>query len=268
MENEKEKKVKPEKKSKKRDSDMNPFFSVLDEKTHSSIKEAYKTARTNIMFAISKTSGCKKIVFTSSIPGEGKTTSCINTATVFAQTGANILVIDADLRKPRVHKYANLGNGTGLSSILGGFCEMDDLEISKCEYGFDVMTSGPIPPNPAELLSLDKMVELLDFFNDKYDYIFIDSPPVNLVSDPMIISKLVDGVLIVVRQKYTSHDAVKKAISTLEFADAKIIGLFLNDARDINSGYKYRYRFRYGYRYGYKYGYKYGYQNHYGYHNS
>jgi len=243
--------------------DPDSFFSVMDEGTSPLIKEAYRNARTNIMFAVNKAQGCRRILIASSVPGEGKSTTCINVATVFAQTDAKVLLIDADLRKPRIHKYLKLTNKIGFSSVLGRFCEIEDLEIIKCEYGFDVITAGPIPPNPAELLSSETMSKMLEYLEDKYDYIFLDSPPVNLISDPMIISKHADGVIIVTRQKYTSHDAIKKAITSLEFANAKIIGIILNDVQDVESGYDYKYKYSYGRGY-----YDHKHSGAYGYHTS
>lgn len=233
---------------------------ILGDNTSSTIKEAYKITRTNIMFSLSNLEGCKTIVVASALPGEGKTTSCLNLATAFAQTGAKVLVIDADLRKPRVHKYVDKENDLGLANLLGGFCKLDELKNIKTELGFDCITSGTLPPNPAELLSSKMMEELLSYLSEHYDYIFIDSPPITIVTDALILSKYVTGVILVVRQKYTTHDLIKKALSSLEFAEAKVLGLVLNDAERLYNGYRYS---KYGYkykRYGYKYYSNYGYK--------
>lgn len=222
------------------------------------VKEAYKTVRTNIMFATSSISGCKKIIITSSVPGEGKSTSCINLAVSTAQAGSKVLIIDADLRKPTVHKFLNVSHSVGLSSILSGFSAFEEAVV-ETKYGFDCITSGLVPPNPAELLMSDKLESLLNWASEKYDYIVIDTPPINIVSDASIISKYVDGTIIVTRNKYTAHPSIEHAIKTLEFAGAKILGFLLNDktGSERKGYYNYRYGRGYGNRYSYKYGYSY-----------
>lgn len=240
-------------------------LAILNDKTNFSVKEAYKAARTNFMFALSNIPDkCKKIVFTSQGPGEGKTTTSINIAIAFAQTGAKVIIIDADLRRPHVHKYLELDNEIGLTSVLGGFNTLEEA-IKKHELGVDCISCGHIPPNPSELLSSDKMVNLVESLTDKYDYIILDTPPINVVSDAIAMATKMDaGVALVVRQKYTTHDAIKKSKATLEFANAKLIGFVLNDVTNESFTYRSRYgRYR-SYRnykkyvkYDSKYGYKY-----------
>lgn len=240
-------------------------MAILTDKTNFSVKEAYKAARTNFMFALSNIPDkCKKIVFTSQGPGEGKTTTSINIAIAFAQTGAKVMIIDGDLRRPHVHKYLELDNEIGLTSVLGGFNTLEEA-IKKHELGIDCISCGHVPPNPSELLASDKMAELVESLTDKYDYIIIDTPPINVVSDAIAMStKMNAGVALVVRQKYTTHDAIKKSKSTLEFANAKLIGFVLNDVTNESFTYRSRYgRYR-SYRnykkyvkYDSKYGYKY-----------
>lgn len=240
-------------------------MAILNEKTNFSVKEAYKACRTNFMFALSNIPDkCKKIVFTSQGPGEGKTTTSINIAIAFAQTGAKVVIIDADLRRPHVHKYLELDNEIGLTSVLGGFNTLDEA-IKKHELGIDCISCGHIPPNPSELLASDKMAALVEELTKKYDYIILDTPPINVVSDAIAMSTKMDaGVALVVRQKYTTHDAIKKSKATLEFANAKLIGFVLNDVTNESFTYRSRYgRYR-SYRnykkyvkYDSKYGYKY-----------
>lgn len=224
---------------------------IINADTMFSVTEAYKAARTNVMFSLAGDDVCKKVIVTSATPGEGKTTSCINLAITFAQTEARVLIIDADLRKPRVFQYMGVKNGSGLSDVLGGFVKLEEVIQKSPKYGFDCITSGHIPPNPAELLASRRMAELLKSLEDSYDYILIDTPPVTVVTDAAAMAKFATGAVIVTRQKQTTHAAVKKAISVLEFADAKILGFILNGA-NINS---YAYRSKYGYRNGYGYGY-------------
>lgn len=188
------------------------------------------------------------------MPSEGKTTSCINTAITFALAGAKIVLIDADLRKPKVHMCLELENATGFSNYLAGFAELDDV-IQHCKNGLDVITSGQIPPNPSELLVSPRMEKALLKLSEKYDYVIIDAPPVNIVSDAVSMSKFVTGVAVVVKEDFTTHDALKKALSSLEFANAKILGFILNDVMAsrgyYSKYYKYRYRYKYNYRYKY-----------------
>lgn len=227
---------------------------ILNDNTDFSIVEAYKSTRTNLEYALAAEEGCKKIIFTSAMPSEGKTTSCINTAITFALAGAKIVLIDADLRKPKVHMCLELENTTGFSNYLAGFAELDDV-IQHCKNGLDVITSGQIPPNPSELLVSPRMEKALLKLAEKYDYVIIDAPPVNIVSDAVSMSKLVTGVAVVVKEDFTTHDALKKALSNLEFANAKILGFILNDVMAprgyYSKYYKYRYRYKYNYRYKY-----------------
>lgn len=225
---------------------------ILNDNTDFSIVEAYKSTRTNLEYALAAEEGCKKIIFTSAMPSEGKTTSCINTAITFALAGAKIVLIDADLRKPKVHMCLELENATGFSNYLAGFAELDDV-IQHCKNGLDVITSGQIPPNPSELLVSPRMEKALLKLSEKYDYVIIDAPPVNIVSDAVSMSKFVTGVAVVVKEDFTTHDALKKALSSLEFANAKILGFILNDVMASRGYYSKYYKYRYKYNYHYKY---------------
>lgn len=230
---------------------------LLTEEVGYRITEAYKTARTNILFALKQKKDCNVIAVTSAVAGEGKTTSVLNLAISFAMTNVRVLVIDADLRKPRIHKYLQIPNENGLANYLGGFSSLEECVVSEPKTGVDYITSGSIPPNPAELLSSPLLKEALEQFSQRYDYIFIDTPPVNVVTDGIIVSKLVDAVLLVARQKYTAHEALKKAFSSLTFAEANVIGFLMNDTAEEQNR-KYRYQYRYQRRY-YRYGRNYRY---------
>ena len=244
---------------------------IIGKKTPFTITEAYKTARTNILFALAGSEKCKKIIFTSAEPGEGKTTTVLNMAITFAQTDAKVLVIDGDMRKPRVHRYLALEKNDGLSELLAGLIDKESA-VKHCEEkGVDCITAGKIPPNPVELLSSDNMVKVLEYFSNIYDYIFIDTPPVTVVTDAASMAKFVDGYIVVIRHNYTIHEFLTKAREALLFAEAKILGYVMNDLKamggigygkygNYNTGYnRYRYRYKYGYKYGYGYGSGYGY---------
>lgn len=245
-----EKLKKKQKKNKNKVPDNVVFENLVSDKSPFNIREAYKTTRTNIMFTLAANEGCKVIIVTSSIPGEGKTLTTINTALTFAQTGAKVLLIDGDLRKSKVHKYMKVDNKMGLSNVLGSFASLDECIQHNAETNLDYITTGHTPPNPLELLSSDKMKEVLEELKTRYDYIFIDTPPVNVVADTTAISGLCDGVLFVVRYKYTTQDMLYKAISSIEFVNAKILGFLLNDVDLVN--YTYSAKNKYGGRYSYK----------------
>lgn len=239
---------------------------ILSDDTSFVIRENYKTARTNIIFSVSgiNKNGCKFIAITSANPGEGKTTTTLNLAITFALTGARVLAIDGDLRKPRMHRYLNLKKDIGLSSVLSQQIDLDKAIHKNVRPGLDVLPSGELPPNPAELLSSETMKELIEKLSEKYDYVFFDTPPVTVVTDAAALSPLVDGVIIIVRQNYTDHESLSIAINLLNIAKTKILGFFVNDASKNRGGYSYsRYRYKYGSKYSYRYGYRYDY--HYGY---
>ncbi|MBE7013375.1 MAG: CpsD/CapB family tyrosine-protein kinase [Ruminococcaceae bacterium] len=219
------------------------------------VKEAFNTVRTNIMFATNSIEGCKKIIITSSVAGEGKSTSCLNLAMAIAQVKSKVLLIDADLRKPTIYKFLKLDQEVGLSSALGGFSTFEEV-VKKTKIGVDCIPAGPVPPNAAELLASDKMGELLEWASDKYDYILLDTPPVNIVSDATILSKYAHGTILVARNKYTAHPSIVNVLEALEFSGTKVFGFLLNDKDLTESRGYYKYG---GYRYGYgKYGYGYG----------
>lgn len=241
---------------------------ILNKKTAFVIQEAYKTARTNIVFSVAGAvdNGCKVIAVTSASPGEGKTTSTINLAITFAQTGARVLLIDGDLRKPRVHQYLSVVKNNGLSTVLSNQNNFNDVIFRDLKEGLDVLTSGSIPPNPAELLSSEAMGGMLDELKKQYDYIFFDTPPVTIVTDAAALSKYVDGIVMIVREGYTNHESIEHALNLLNIADAKVLGFFVNDVEGTGAGYGgyrsrgygygkgYGYKYRYNYRYNYRYG--------------
>jgi len=244
---------------------------IIDKNTSFTITEAYKTARTNLLFTLAGNEKCKKIIFTSAEPGEGKTTTVLNMAITFAQTGAKVLVIDGDLRKPRIHRYMEIEKDNGLSEVLVGMLDADKAVHHIQDRQIDCITAGHIPPNPVELLSSDKMCEVLEHFSEKYDFIFMDTPPVTVVTDAASMAKFVDGYIVVIRHNYTIHELLAKARDALLFAEAKILGYVMNDLKPMggigygkygnyNNRYRYKYRYKYGYKYGYGYGYGYGYK--------
>lgn len=233
----------------KNKNEQSNVSAVINNNTDFTVKEAYKTLRTNIIFA-TRTKGCKKYVITSSVPGEGKTTNAINLAISFAQTEKRVLLVDSDLRKPRIHRYFNLDNKTGLSNYLSDIFEEESAKVvvQKTEYeNLDVVTSGHIPPNPIELLSSEGMSEFVADMESKYDFIIFDTPPINVVSDALVISEHATGYILVTRAGYTEYDFVKSSISKFELAGIKPLGVILNsyDSKGGSYGYNSKYKYKY-----------------------
>lgn len=243
--------------------------SILNRKTPFVVQEAYRTARTNIIFSLAGSEDkCKKLCITSANAGEGKTTTTLNLAITFAQIGSKVLLIDCDLRKPRIHQYLGVVKTDGLTTVLSKQKEFEDVVYHNLRPGLDCLTSGSIPPNPAELLASDSMKNLLKKLEGMYDYILLDTPPVTVVTDAVALSNSVSGVMIVVREGYTNHESIEQALKLLKIANAKVLGFFVNDIDVVGINYgsyrgvygkSYRYKYKYGYRYNYRYGYKYGY---------
>lgn len=197
------------------------------------IEESYKTIRANIMFSVMK-KGCKMIVVTSSAPNEGKTTTTVNLAVSISQADQKVLLIDGDLRKPKIHQYFSIPNSPGLTNYLGDKIQgkrRADLfsVVHPTEYeNLSLLCSGTIPPNPAELLGSELMTEFINDVSRDFDYIIIDTPPINVVSDSLPLIRESDGVVLVVRSNQSTHPELQKALSALEFIDAKILGFVVN----------------------------------------
>ena len=217
--------------------------------------ESYKALRTNIMFSlpVKDDARCRKILFTSSGPGEGKTTTTVNLAVTLSETETKVLLIDADMRKPTVHKYFNIESRVGLSNLLSGMNTPEEcIQNIEGMPNLSVIPSGILPPNPSELLGSSAMTKMLSEFESEYDYIIIDTPPVNVVADALAIVNRVDGVAFVIAQGKSTYPDVSRAIESLRFANANIIGAVMNR---VNSGKKSKNTGSYG-TYSYKYKYK------------
>ncbi len=201
---------------------------IKNSKVPFAVAEAYKSIRTNLMFLLNKKMGNVVTVSGSDI-SEGKSTTAVNMAIAFSQLGDKILLIDGDLRRSSIHKKTKLDNEKGLSDILGGFAEFEDA-VKTVNPNLDVLTSGHQAPNPSELLGSARYEALINELKEKYVYIIIDTPPVNVVSDALIVAPKSDGVVLVVRDKFTMSDALKKAIEAFEFANVKVLGAVMNAA--------------------------------------
>jgi len=219
-------------------SEMTALALVND--VRSPIAESYRHLRTSLLLSSAGTPP-KTILVTSSQPSEGKTTTAINTAFMLAQTGAQVLIIDCDLRRPRLHAHFNLSNARGLTSCLSG--ESDDLDSLIHSYekqpNLKLMPSGPIPPNPAELLGSDEMRRLLTTLSEKFTHIIVDSPPAISFTDASILSTFVDGVILVVHGGRSSRAVVRRAKQQLLDVGAHIFGVVLNNVKIESHDYYY-----------------------------
>lgn len=232
---------------------------ILDENTGFSTIETYKSIRTNIMFSMPKSDKGKVIVVTSSSPGEGKTTTSVNLAITFAQTGAKVLLMDCDLRKARVHRYLKIDKQDGVTNVLCGFSEFDAAVKKNVRENLDCLTSGVIPPNPSELLETGEFSKLLEELKERYDYIIVDTPPVTVVTDAAIAIRQCTGVIVVIRQNVTTYDLLDLTMADIEKAGVKVLGFIVLGTENKAKRYSYynarKYRYRYGYRYKYDYRY-------------
>ena len=217
------------------------------------VVEAYKTIRTNLSFSLPDT-GNKSFVISSSVPSEGKSTTAVNVAVAFSQLGKDVLLIDADLRRPSIHKKLKLVNTKGLYSILSSACSFDDC-VQNVSKNLDVLTSGPLPSNPIELIESTALADLLENLKERYEYIIFDSTPINIVSDVISLAPKTDGLVLVVKEGSTRKDEVHRALAACKFANIRVLGTIINDVNSKNSRkYTYRrYRSAYRYRYQYKY---------------
>ena len=231
-----------------------------------SVIEAYKAIRTNLIFSLPKDIKCPTVLFTSAVPGEGKTTTSVNTAITVAQASTKTIILDCDIRKPRIHTKFGLTNEIGMSNVLSGLASLEEAVRPTGKENLWTITSGVLPPNPAELLASEAMAELIKRLKESFEYIVIDSTPVNIVADALSLTKIADGVVVVAKQNSTTHPYLKEALSKLEFVDAAVLGIVLNGAMSTGGKYynkrysRYGYKYRYGYGKGYGYGYgSYGY---------
>ncbi|MBO5505967.1 MAG: CpsD/CapB family tyrosine-protein kinase [Clostridia bacterium] len=219
---------------------------IINEKTSFNVNEAYKALRTNIIFSLSKEDKCKRVMVSSSLASEGKSTTCANIAITFAQMGAKVCLIDCDLRRPNIGRLLSLETAPGVSNYLIDANTKEEIVHKNVRENLDVICSGDIPPNPAELIGSEAMDKLLDELSEEYEYIFIDSPPICVVTDPSVLASKSSGVVIVALQNSTEKDVIKTAVEQVEFVGAKLLGFVLNGVEYTSTG---RYKYRYGYRY-------------------
>lgn len=237
---------------------------IVDQKPKSLIAEALRSVRTNLQF-IDSTPGSKIIAITSTISGEGKTFISINLAGVIAFSDKKVVIIDLDLRKPKIHKGFNVENKRGVSTILMGMNSEDECIQHSTVENLDYITAGPVPPNPAELLLNKRMEEMLEHLKSRYDYVVIDNPPIGLVTDGMRNMLLADYPIYVFKANHSKRIFVQNVDRLIKESGLKKLAIVLNAVEPQYSGYNYGKGYSYGPGYGSGYGYGYGYAYGYGY---
>ncbi|WP_144512772.1 CpsD/CapB family tyrosine-protein kinase [Bacillus sp. FJAT-22090] len=204
------------------------------------VSEQFRTLRTNINFSMPDKE-LKTLLITSSSPGEGKSTVAANMAVVFSQEGKRVLLVDADMRKPTVHHTFHVTNTEGISNLLSRKSVLEDV-VKTCEIdNLSIITCGPIPPNPAELLSSQTMQKLLGEMSNKYDLVIFDAPPVLSVTDAQILSNKCEGTVLILNSGKTEKNALLKAKETLKSSKANILGVVLNNFQLQKNHYYYQY---------------------------
>lgn len=212
---------------------------IVEKEPKSIAAESYRTLRTNIQYS-SFDKEYKVIVITSSEPGEGKSTTAGNLALCMAQGDKKVILVDCDLRRPSIHKKFKVSNLAGLSDVIIGKSDLSKV-MHRYNKNLVLLTSGKIPPNPSEMLSSKSMENFLEKLRENFDYVILDTPPVQAVTDSQILSTKADGTILVVRAERTKKESVNNAINLLKKVNANIIGTVLNGTDLSRNKYQYYY---------------------------
>lgn len=211
-------------------------------------KEQYKLLRTNLSFTLPEDEKCPVIGVTSSMRGEGKSTTSVNLSYVLAESGKKVLLIDGDLRIPSIAKKMNIEATPGLTDILkGGVASLAEYDFQSYNNWY-LMPAGVLPPNPSELLGSSRMGKLLEYLREIFDYIVIDLPPVNLVSDALAISQFISGMIVVIREEYTEKKELENCMRQLKLSNVKVLGCVMNET-STGKGYYSKYKYKRYYKY-------------------
>ena len=216
-------KIKLFNKNKKNSKNTEFNSDTLSDKSKFAIVESYKAARTNIMFSLSADDN-KIFAVTSYSKGEGKSTVSANLAISFSKMEKRVLLVDCDLRRPNVHNIFKVENSKGLSNVIGKMITFDDAVHRNALPNLDIIPSGTVPPNPAELMCSSSFVELVEQLSDQYDYIIFDTPPIGVVADALLLKDLIAGFVVVVRERSTTHGDLQSLLDSIKLADSKVLG--------------------------------------------
>lgn len=210
---------------------------VLNSDSKFAIVEGYKIARTNVVFSLTaQNSNC--VAVTSWSKGEGKSTATVNLAISFSKMGKRILLIDTDLRRPNLHNLLKLKNASGVSDIIAQFGDFQTNVHRDVIPNLDVLTSGAIPPNPSELLASPYFAQLLERAKQEYDYVIMDTPPLGIVTDTLLLKDYVGGYVMVVRERITTHGDIERAMQSVKLADTKVLGFLKVGCEMRSKGYR------------------------------
>ncbi|MBC7795769.1 MAG: polysaccharide biosynthesis tyrosine autokinase, partial [Pyrinomonadaceae bacterium] len=217
---------------------------LISNDSRSALAEAYRQLRTSVLLSTAGQAP-KSLLVTSSVPSEGKTTTAVNTAISLAQTGAKVLLVDADMRRPRLHAIFSISNDAGLSSILSS--QMTDAEVlntiqQDAATNLYLLPSGAVPPNPAELIGSEQMTRMLNLMEENFAHVVIDSPPISSFTDGVLIASMVSGVLLVVHAGKSSRQIIRRSKQLLQDVGAKIFGIVLNNVNVKANGNGYYYQ--------------------------
>ena len=229
------------------DSGMDKPKNVISSNSRFAIVEAYKIARTNLVFSLTALeNNC--VAVTSWSKGEGKSTATVNLAISFAKMSKRVLLIDTDLRRPNTHNLLKLNNDYGVSDVVAGMGEFEkEVHRDVIPY-LDVLTSGAIPPNPSELIASPVFADLLKKAKEEYDYVIMDTPPLGVVADTLLLKDYVAGYVLVIREKVTTHGDIENSLQNIHLADSKALGFLKVGCTLRTKGYKgYKGRYNYGY---------------------
>ncbi len=228
-------------------------FSLTDNKKtlHKNLEftatEQYKLLRTNLSFTLPENQRCSVIGITSSVRGEGKSTTAVNLSYVLAENGKRVLLIDADLRIPSIAKKMQLSSSPGLTDLLMDY-DSQQLAFFKSSMldNWYILPSGELPPNPSELLGSHRMEAIIQTLAEKFDYIIIDLPPINVVSDALAIANYVTGMILVIREEYVDKNELASCVRQLELSNVNILGCVMNGAKVGKGSYgKYKKYYKY-----------------------
>lgn len=228
------------KKNKHLDYTSGPRDLIVAKEPKSPISEQYRTIRTNITYSSVDTQ-IKSVLFTSATPSAGKSTTAANVAIAYAQAGKRTLLLDADLRRPTTHYTFEMNNQKGLSTAIVNEMPLENVIRETEIENLDIVTSGPVPPNPSELIASNKMEHFFKTITMQYDMVIVDSPPILAVTDAQLLSKLVDGTILVTNVESNNKDSLAHAKDLLNKADSNLIGVVLNNKKQKSSKDSYYY---------------------------
>ena len=233
-------------------SQSSPLTLILETDPKSVAAEAYRTLRTNLQFS-KLDQGSRKLLITSATPGEGKTTTVANLGLAMAQAGERVCLIDSDLRQPSLHNLFGVSNGIGLTVALAEAKSVEQVLVPTTMPNLYLVPSGPLPPNPWELLGSNRMREFVESLLARFDTLLFDSAPIMSVADTAALAALSDGVILVLKSGAAPRDLVRRAVEQIEAVKGKMIGVLLSQVDPRRDGYYYRYFYQYyggGYAYG------------------